>query len=341
MNQNTNKPIIIWLFAGCFLIAAMVIIGGITRLTHSGLSMVEWKLIMGSIPPLNDVQWIETFEKYKQFPEYKIMHSHFTLADFKSIFLWEYTHRLLGRIIGLVFFIPFVIFLIQKKINKSLLKQLLLIFVWGGFQGFLGWYMVKSGLVNNPNVSHYRLAIHLVTAFGLCCYIFWVALGLMKSLDKSKENENIFNWGIGLLVLTTIQVIYGAFVAGLKAGYIHTTWPKMSGFWISPSISEAISDKGLIAIFDDPVTVQFVHRWLAFLVLGLVIFILVKTSKLDLSQRQRNAKWTLLIAVSLQVLLGIFTLLFAVPIVLAVAHQLMALLLLMAVVYFIFQFKAR
>ena len=317
----------------------MVIIGGITRLTHSGLSMVEWKLIMGSIPPLNEAQWLETFEKYKQFPEYKIMHSHFTLANFKSIFLWEYTHRLLGRVIGIIFFIPFVVFLIKKKINKSLLKQLLIIFVWGGFQGFLGWYMVKSGLVNNPNVSHYRLAIHLVTAFGLCCYIFWVALGLMKNANETNGNKTIFKWGVGLLFLTTLQIIYGAFVAGLKAGFIHTSWPKMSGYWINPTITDAIYTQGFSAIYTDPVTVQFVHRWLAFVVIGVVFYILFQLKNLDLHPRQRNAKLILIFTILAQILLGIFTLLFAVPIVLAVAHQLVALLLLMAMVYFIFQFR--
>jgi len=339
MTQNSNKSIVIWLFSGCFLIAAMVIVGGITRLTHSGLSMVEWKLIMGTIPPLNEEQWIETFEKYKQFPEYKIMHSHFTLADFKSIFIWEYLHRLLGRIVGLVFVIPFLVFLVKKKIDKSLLRQLLLIFIWGAFQGFLGWYMVKSGLVNNPNVSHYRLAIHLITAFGLCCYIFWVALGLMNNSKINHDNKAIINWGVGLLLLTMLQIIYGAFVAGLKAGYIHTTWPKMSGSWISPAIPEAFNHMGVSAIYADPVTIQFIHRWIAFAVIGLVIYIWVKLNRLELSQPQKNAKWVLLATLIIQVLLGILTLVFAIPIVLAVAHQLVALLLMLAVVNFIYWFK--
>ena len=167
-----DKGLVRWLMLGCVLIAAMVVIGGITRLTHSGLSMVEWKLIMGSVPPLNEAEWQDTFEKYKQFPEYKIMHNHFTLEDFKSIFMWEYLHRLLGRLIGLVFIFPFIYFLVKKRISKELLPKLILILIWGGFQGFLGWFMVKSGLVDNPNVSHFRLAIHLITAFGLCCYIF-------------------------------------------------------------------------------------------------------------------------------------------------------------------------
>ncbi len=339
MIQKSDRSVVIWLFLGCFLIASMVIIGGITRLTHSGLSMVEWKLIMGTIPPLNEAQWIETFEKYKQFPEYKIMHSYFTLEDFKSIFMWEYLHRLLGRVLGLVFIIPFVVFLIKGKISRVLLPKLLLVFLWGGFQGFLGWFMVKSGLVNNPNVSHYRLAIHLVTAFGLCCYIYWVVLGLIH-VNRIKSGSGSFKkWGVFLIVISFIQVVYGAFVAGLKAGFIHTTWPKMGAHWIDPSIGNVIVDKGIIALVNDPVTVQFMHRSLALFVLLVVVYVIVKTNKISLNVNQRKSKNVLLFFVLLQVILGIATLVLAVPIVLGVAHQLMALLFLLGVTNFIFHFK--
>ena len=335
MQKNENRSLFIWLISGCVLIATMVVIGGITRLTHSGLSMVEWKLIMGSIPPLNEEQWIETFEKYKQFPEYKIMHNYFTLEDFKSIFMWEYIHRLLGRIIGLVFIIPLIIFWIKGQIPKNLWPQLILIFLWGGFQGILGWFMVKSGLVNDPNVSHYRLAIHLVTAFGLCCYILWVALNLRRKSESKGQSAKPVAW---LFVLTLIQIVYGAFVAGLKAGYIHTTWPKMSNHWIDPNILQTLSSEGIMALLEDPVTVQFVHRWTAFLVLAFV-FVVFSRFRLSENAKIRKANLLLLTTALIQVSLGIITLVFAIPITVAVLHQLVALLLLLSAVNLYFEVK--
>ena len=338
MQNSSQNSLFIWLISGCVLIASMVVVGGITRLTHSGLSMVEWKLIMGSIPPLNEEQWIETFEKYKQFPEYKIMHNYFTLEDFKSIFLWEYLHRLLGRIIGLVFLIPLIVFWIKGKIPKNLWPKLILIFVWGGFQGFLGWFMVKSGLVNDPNVSHYRLAIHLVTAFGLCCYIFWVALSLSSPKPESRirpVSKGLF-WS--LFSISIFQIIYGAFVAGLKAGFIHTTWPKMSSYWMDPAIRSALSEKGLVALLEDPITVQFIHRWIAFLVLALVFYVFSKLRK-EINQGVRKAGFLIVIVVLMQVSLGIITLVYAVPISMAVLHQLVALLFLLSMIYLLHQIR--
>ena len=179
-----------WLYSGLLLIALMVIIGGITRLTHSGLSMVEWKLIGGTIPPLNNLQWQETFEKYQQFPEYQKINKNMQLAEFKVIFFWEYLHRLLGRLIGLVFIIPFVLFWIKKWLNPKQKKQLLILFGLGALQGFWGWFMVKSGLANIPEVSHFRLAIHLVTAFGIMCYIYWLILSFT---EVEKHTNNTIN----------------------------------------------------------------------------------------------------------------------------------------------------
>ena len=334
MNAS-RRPIVIWLLTGCVLVAVMVVVGGITRLTHSGLSMVEWSLIMGAVPPLNEEQWIEAFEKYKQFPEYQVMHYYFTLEDFKSIFMWEYVHRLLGRLIGLVFLIPFAFFWMKGNVPKSLMPKLIVIFIWGGFQGFLGWYMVKSGLVNNPNVSHYRLAIHLVTAFGLCAYIFWVARSWMTT-DR-KFSFSLKNWPEWLMIdLILLQIIYGAFVAGLKAGFIHTTWPKMDNDWMAPSISTAIGESGLMALIEDPVTVQFVHRWLAFLVLGFVLVIVFRVKSMS-GTAVPKARNMLLIVLGVQIVLGIITLIMAVPLTFAVLHQLVALLLLMAGVNYLFE----
>ena len=338
---SEQKPIIIWLLSGCFLVASMVVIGGITRLTHSGLSMVEWKLIMGTIPPLNEVEWKETFDKYKQFPEYKLKHFHFTLEEFKGIFFWEYLHRLLGRIIGIIFIIPFVIFWIKGKFSKTTLKHLFVILGLGALQGFLGWFMVKSGLSKDPNVSHYRLATHLITAFGLYCYILWVALSLIFSF-KEENNSSIqstYKLGIPLLILTTIQIIYGAFVAGLKAGLVYNTWPKMGSEWIAESIPYMFQKEGIISFADNMATIQFIHRILALIVFFFVAYIFAKARVLSLNKYQKQAIQFLMVIVTIQFTLGVFTLVLAVPVTLGVLHQIGALALLSGIVYFIFHFK--
>ena len=184
MAKKDNKKVIYWLLTGCFLIFVMVVVGGITRLTHSGLSISSYKLISGTIPPLNEAEWIAEFEHYKQFPEYQKLHNHFDLEDFKDIYFWEYIHRVLGRLLGIVFIIPFLYFLIKKQLTKPTIKKALILLFLGGFQGFLGWYMVKSGLVDRPSVSHYRLAMHLTTAFITFAYTLWVALDLWYPVKK-------------------------------------------------------------------------------------------------------------------------------------------------------------
>src|SRR5690606_34100470 len=225
--KKDNKKVIYWLLTGCVLIFIMVVVGGITRLTHSGLSISNYKLISGTLPPMNEMEWQEAFDLYKQYPEYQKLHNHFGLEDFKDIYFWEWLHRFIGRMIGLVFFIPFVYFLIKKQLSKSTMKKSLILMVLGGFQGFLGWWMVKSGLVDRPNVSHYRLAVHLTTAFITFAYTFWVAMDLMfpNTKDIDKKLRNLIRWGVAVLLL---QIIYGAFVAGLDAGFIHNHWPMMS-----------------------------------------------------------------------------------------------------------------
>ncbi|MCL4163044.1 UNVERIFIED_CONTAM: hypothetical protein GTU68_039795, partial [Idotea baltica] len=204
----------------------MVIVGGITRLTHSGLSISNYKLISGTIPPMNEVEWNAAFDLYKQYPEYQKLNTHFTLEEFKDIYFWEWIHRVIGRFIGLVFILPFLYFLIRKQLSKSTIKKSVILLILGGFQGFLGWYMVKSGLVDRPDVSHYRLAAHLTTAFLTFAYTFWVALDLMFP-NKRVVDKKLRNFiRLGLVVLI-IQIIYGAFVAGLDAGWIHNHWPLM------------------------------------------------------------------------------------------------------------------
>jgi len=193
--KKDNKKVIYWLLTGCFLIFVMVVVGGITRLTHSGLSISNYKLISGTLPPMNEAVWQEAFDLYKQYPEYQKLNTHFTLEDFKDIYFWEWLHRFIGRLIGLVFIIPFLYFLITKQLSKPTIKKAIVLLGLGAFQGFLGWYMVKSGLVDNPDVSHYRLAAHLITAFITFAYTFWVAMDLMfpdkKQIDKKQPHKFI------------------------------------------------------------------------------------------------------------------------------------------------------
>ncbi len=337
MKNNSHKSVIIWLFSGCALIFLMVIIGGITRLTNSGLSMVDWKLVMGMIPPLSEQDWIATFDKYKQFPEYQEVNYLFTLDEFKAIFFWEYLHRLIGRLIGMVFIIPFFYFLIRNKIQGKLIGKCVIILCMGGFQGFLGWWMVKSGLVNNPDVSHYRLATHLIAAFLTFAYTFWVALEL---IFKNEERPNVpfMRKGVlALFVITVIQIIYGAFVAGLNAGFIMNTYPKMGDSWIAESVTAL--EPFWINFIDGMGGVQFAHRVLAHLVVGLVIFLLMKSTKFELDRAQKKSLIALIIVVFTQFMLGVFTLLYAVPVWLGVSHQAGAFFLLGAVVYSMSSFR--
>ena len=337
MKNNPHKPVIIWLLTGCLLIFLMVVIGGITRLTNSGLSMVDWKLFMGMIPPLNEQEWIETFNKYKQFPEYQQVNFMFTLDEFKSIFFWEYLHRLIGRIIGMVFIIPFFYFLIKRKLSKKLIRQCLVILFMGGFQGFLGWWMVKSGLIDNPDVSHYRLAIHLVTAFLTFAYTFWVALQLIYYKQERPDVPFMRKWISILFIVVLIQIIYGAFMAGLNAGFVMNTWPKMGDAWISESVTAL---KPLWVNFVDGIGgVQFVHRYLAYIVVALVLFLLLKSTSYSLSANQKRSLMGLLCVVFLQFLLGIFTLLNAVPVWLGVIHQVGAFLLLATIIFSLSSFR--
>lgn len=333
MNEN-NKSVIVWLLTGCALIALMVIIGGITRLTHSGLSIVDWKPIMGTLPPLSLEDWQDAFLKYQQSPEFKLKNYNFSLDDFKSIFWWEYIHRLLGRIIGLVFIIPFSIFIYQGKIKGKLLGQTFIILILGALQGVLGWYMVKSGLVKDPNVSHYRLAAHLITAFSAFSYTLWVALGLIYESTKLQKEPLLQKWTITLLIISVLQIMYGAFVAGLKAGKIYNTFPKMNDQWIADAIPFAFNNYGWISLFENIVVVQFIHRYLGITLFVLMFFMYTNLRKKTPSALDLNkGPYMLTLAVFFQFLLGIFTLIFAVPVWLGVFHQFGALVVLSILIH--------
>lgn len=336
--QKKDRPIVIWLFSGCLLIFIMVAIGGMTRLTHSGLSMVEWNLFIGSVPPTTEAHWVELFDKYKQYPEYQLVNFNISIDEFKSIFYWEYGHRMFGRLIGLVFIFPFLFFWIRKKISKQLMPKLLIILGMGAFQGFLGWYMVKSGLVKEPDVSHYRLAMHLITAFITFAYTFWVALSLIyPKTQNGSETKGLKKWLQLLLGLVLVQILWGAYVAGLNAGKVYNSWPKMGDQWIAEGVTAM--EPWWHNFVEGLAGVQFVHRYLAYVVVGLILFIYFRARKLKLVSSQLKGLNFLLIAVGFQFVLGIFTLIYSVPTTLGLLHQLGAFVLLATAVFSLQQFS--
>ncbi|WP_397363343.1 COX15/CtaA family protein [Olleya sp. R77988] len=336
--EKDNKKVIYWLLTGCLLIFIMVIVGGITRLTHSGLSISNYKLISGTIPPMNDIEWKEAFDLYKQYPEYQKLNTHFTIEDFKDIYFWEWIHRVIGRFIGLVFFLPFLYFLLTKQLTKPTIKKSIILMCLGAFQGFLGWYMVKSGLVDRPDVSHYRLAMHLTTAFITFAATFWVALDLMFPFSNVQNTKFKNLVRVGMLVLI-VQIVYGAFVAGLDAGLVHNHWPMMSeGQFIHESVF--LEKQSAIDSFTEGKSgVQFVHRTLAYVVVVFILLIYFRGKKLVENNYQRRALNVLISLVFLQFILGVFTLLLQVPVWLGVAHQIGAFLLLTAMTFTLHRFS--
>lgn len=314
---------------GCLMVTCMVVVGGITRLTQSGLSMVKWEPIKGAIPPLTEEAWQEEFSAYQSSPEYEVYNTHFGLCEFKQIYFWEYFHRLLGRIVGLVFLFLCIYFWAKGAFTLRLKKQVVIIFLGGLFQGVLGWYMVMSGLVDMPYVSHYRLATHLITALALIAYIYWVALEVRGS--RISQDKLMHQLSIGMLVLVGVQILYGAFVAGLKAGLMYNTFPKMGYQWIPEELGIGFQMYGWMAIFENHGVVQLIHRVFGVAVLVMVSILWVKARKSSASIS--TAGNILMALVIIQFLLGVFTLLYAVPITLGVLHQLGAVLVLFSIVY--------
>ena len=332
--KNTNKAVIIWLLSGCLLLFIMVVVGGITRLTNSGLSMTDWHLVTDTFPPLTEEKWSQAFEEYKKFPEYQKIniHNDFQLDDYKFIYFWEWFHRFIGRIIGLVFIIPFVYFLIKKRLSSETIKKCVVLLGMGAFQGFLGWFMVRSGLIDNPDVSHFRLSLHLTFAFITFAYTLWVALDLIYP-EKTNAIAQLQNIARFSLVFLLIQIIYGGFVAGLNAGLIHNHWPLMSdGQFLHESVVLE-KDNWLLRLTEGKSGVQFVHRTLAYVVVGLILLLAYKSHKFDLNKNQKSGINALVIIVFIQFALGVFTLLYSVPLWLGLAHQIVAFFLLTAMTY--------
>ncbi len=302
----------------------MVVLGGVTRLTGSGLSMADWRPLMGWLPPFSDIQWQRVFDLYQQTPEFLKVNSHMDVSAFKGIFWLEFLHRLLGRMIGIVFLLPLIFFLVKGYIKAAEWPKYSLMFVLGGLQGVLGWYMVKSGLVDNPHVSQYRLSAHLSAAFLIYAYMFWVAMSLLFPAS-GEQRHPWYRKSLAVTVLTSVTIISGGFVAGLKAGKIYNTFPLMGDDWIPP---------GTMALepfwrnfFENMTTVQLDHRVLAISTFLVIIGFWVKARKADLPARSRPAVNALLHTAIFQVALGISTLLMSVPIFLGALHQAIAMLL--------------
>ncbi len=324
LSQSRNRTVAIWLLICCALVFAMVVLGGFTRLTGSGLSMADWRPLMGWLPPMTDAEWQRVFELYKETPEYRSVNSHMDVAAFQGIFWLEFLHRLLGRTIGIVFLVPLVFFFTRGYIKPVEWAKYLSMFILGGLQGVLGWYMVKSGLVDVPHVSQYRLTAHLVAAFLIYAYMFWVAMSLLFP-NENPQRHPWYAKSMALTVLVSITIISGGFVAGLKAGKIYNTFPLMGDNWIPPGTMAL--DPWWRNFFDNMTTVQLDHRVLAIMTFVAVITFWLKTRKSELPARIRPAVNALLLTAIAQVALGITILLLSVPVVLGATHQAIAMLL--------------
>lgn len=312
-----------WLFSIAGLIFLMVLVGGITRLTDSGLSITEWKPIMGAIPPMSEAAWMEAFDKYKQIPEYALVNAGMSLSEFKFIFFWEWFHRLLGRFIGVAFAVPFVIFLVQKKIRKEMIPSLAILFLLGGAQGGLGWFMVMSGLVDRVDVSQYRLTAHLGFAVVLFIYALWVSLTLLKpkaelNADGNAKTRGLATLSLFFVIAVYIQILLGGFVAGLDAGIGFNTWPLIDGAFIPAGLYEG---SFWHSSFERVMTVQFHHRMGAYLVTLIALVLVTLVWQAKPSADQRRVLLLLGLAVLAQVVLGIFTLIYFVPLSLGALHQ--------------------
>ena len=303
-SQNrTSKLIGVWLLLGVFLIIVQIVLGGITRLTGSGLSITEWKPILGFIPPLNESEWIAAFEKYQQIAQFKHLNSHFTLSDFKSIFFWEWLHRLWARLLGIVFIVPFLWFLITGKFNRKMIMPLIWLFLLGALQGLIGWVMVQSGLNSERlYVSHIRLAIHFIAAMILLIYTFWIALTQLVPQFRVVVSQRLFYFTLMIGGLLILQLIYGAFMAGLKAGVFAPTWPTINGGFFMMSDSRFVA----LDLVNDPLIVHFIHRGFAYLIAILILIWFFRVSRIADNRWFTVARCFPLIFVTLQIGLGIW-----------------------------------
>jgi len=329
-----NRPVALWLLGCCLMILLMVVIGGITRLTESGLSIMEWAPLVGALPPLSEAEWQRVFALYQQIPQYHAVNAGMTLAEFKDIFWWEWLHRLWGRLIGVVFLLPFLWFLVRRRIPKGLAPHLAALFLLGGLQGFIGWFMVASGFAERVSVSQYRLTLHLCLALVIYGYMLWLALGLLHPAQQPVDpalGARLRRRLSALLALAAVTILFGGFVAGLDGGFLYNSFPLMNGRLL-PEEFLATSPAWLDP-FESPATAQFVHRWLAVGLLIAVLAVWGTARRSSLPIRARRAIDLTAAMALLQVALGIATLLLVVPIPLAAAHQAGAVVLLSLIIW--------
>jgi cytochrome c oxidase assembly protein subunit 15 len=331
--EASSTPVALWLFLCCAMILVMVALGGITRLTQSGLSITDWQPVIGVVPPLSHAEWMAEFARYKAIPQYDAIHSGMTLAQFKWIFFWEYLHRLWGRLLGFVFALPLVYFLVRRRLPRRLGLPLFGILCLGGLQGLLGWYMVESGLVHRISVSQYRLVAHLALALLIYAAILWAALGLVRG--AAARPAPAAGWrraAEAILALVAVTIAAGGFTAGLHAGFVYNTFPLMDGRFVPEGYARL--HPFFWNWFANIAAVQFDHRLLAMATVASVAIIFAAGLRARLPKPAKTALWALLAVVLLQAALGISTLLLVVPIPLAVAHQANAVLLLTAAIVF-------
>lgn len=335
--EKYQRYIAYWLLLCALVIFSMIVLGGITRLTRSGLSIVEWQPLMGVIPPLNEADWQTAFKKYQAYPEYQKVNRDMMLTDFKFIFYFEYAHRLLGRLIGVLFLIPFLYFYVRQHIPKKITPQLLGVFVLGGLQGLLGWYMVKSGLVDEPRVSQYRLTAHLGMAVIIYAYILWIAFKLLFKCSPTDSVSKIYRYAQAFSVLIFVMILSGGLVAGTRAGLIYNSFPLMGNYFIPEGLFSM--HPWWLNPFENLVAIQFNHRMLAYLIvvtgLCLSVYVLHHVQQSSV----RLAVCLLSLALILQIVLGIMTLLYQVPVALGASHQGGAILLLSASLLLTYRLK--
>lgn len=349
LSQRSSKSVAIWLLIGVGMIIVQIILGGITRLTGSGLSITEWNVVTGTLPPLNEQQWLGEFEKYKQTPQFYLLNTDFSLKDFKFIFFWEWFHRFWARFIGIVFAIPFIIFLLQKRFKPQMVKPLMILFLLGALQGAVGWIMVASGLTGDAiYVRPTRLALHFIFALVLLCYTFWFAMQLLVPKEKLVVNASIRKLTIIILAVLVFQLVYGALMAGHKAATAAATWPDINGSIIPSGMMG--NNEGLLNLIDNKITIHFIHRGLAYLLLILLMLLSLKLYRIRAnSLLSKTWFWPMLFGL-LQVVLGVFSVLTSIQIVpnqwgifewMAQLHQLVAMCLLLSLVWLLYIVRSK
>lgn len=347
--QRSSKPIAIWLLVGVGMIIIQILLGGITRLTGSGLSITEWNVVTGTLPPLSEQEWLTEFNKYKATPQFNLLNFDFTVKDFKFIFFWEWFHRFWARLIGVVFFIPFVIFLVQKRFRPSMVKPMIILFLLGALQGAVGWIMVASGLTGDAiYVKPTRLALHFIFALGLLAYTFWFALELLVPKNEWVVNKKARQLNIAIIAVLVIQLIYGALMAGNKAATAAPTWPDINGYVFPPHMMG--HDEGLLNLLDNKITIHFIHRGLAYLLLIMILMLTYRLYKTGTTPFLKKLRWWPALLVIIQVVLGIFTVLTSLQIVpnqwgvfewVAQLHQLIAMFLLLSLIALLYTVRGR